>query len=116
MKRRAAPAESNPLTKALPALSVMLGKLPALREFITATSYDDGSPRQPGYFTFRNRTTTFEVTAYDVDAGLRLACRGEKIDDAFALLEQLLGVEDAPWEVDNYLMEQAKRRAKKKWK
>lgn len=114
MKRRNLNEGGKATTPALPSLSTILGKLPALREFVTATSYDDGSARVPGYFTFRNRGIVFEVTVYDPDSGTRLAARAPKIDEALCLIEQLLGVEEAPWEIDQYLTDQLLRRAKKK--
>lgn len=115
MKRRVPLTEGNYIPPALPATSDVLRKLPQLREFITATTYEDGSVRVPGDFALRNRGTGFEVTLYDPDAGLRLPCRGSTIDDAFMLAEKLLGVEDAPWEVDDYLTQRlAKRKARKK--
>lgn len=116
VKRRNAPAAGGIIQPALPAASVMLGKLPCLREFLTATAYEDGSPRVPGYITIRNRQVTFEATIYDVDSGTRLSARAAKLDDVLALLEQLLGVEEAPWEIDSYLTEQLARRSKKQKK
>lgn len=116
VKRRNAPAGSGVIQPALPAASIMLGKLPAIREFLTATEYEDKAPRTPGYITLRNRQVTFEVTLYDPDSGSRLSARAAKLDDVLALVEQLLGVEEAPWEVDPYLTEQLARRGKKKGK
>ncbi len=116
MKRRNAPLGGGAIVPALPMASTILAKLPAVREFLTATEYEDHSPRQPGYVTLRNRTTTFEVTLYDPDAGARLAVRGPDLDKTLLLVEQLLGVEEAPWELDGYLQEQLARRAKKKKK
>lgn len=117
MKRRLPPAGgSNAIIPALPAASTMLAKLPALREFVTATSYEDGTPRVPGYFTLRNRGATFELTAYDYDSGCRLVVAGNELDRAFQLLEQLLGVEEAQWEPDRYLMDLLAKRTKGKRK
>ncbi|OWY61056.1 hypothetical protein B7486_65850, partial [cyanobacterium TDX16] len=100
MKRRLTQVGSQVIQPALPAASVMLGKLPAVREFLTATEYEDKTARVPGYLTIRNRGVTFEVTIYDPDAGARLSARAAKLDDVLALIEQLLGVEEAPWEID----------------
>jgi hypothetical protein len=55
-----------------------------------------------------------EVTYYDPDSGTRLPCRGATLDQALTLGEQLLGVEEAPWEGDKYLMEQLVAKTKKK--
>ena len=114
MKRRQPVVNVGACAPALPATSVLLAKLPAIREFLSATAYDDGSPRVPGYLTLRNRGHSYELTLYDPDAGLRLPTRGPDLDKTLLLAEQLLGVEEAPWEVDNYLTEQLAKRAKRK--
>jgi len=103
VKRRIVGTAAHSVVPALPATSLILAKLPAIREFLTATSYDDGTSREPGYLTLRNRRNVFEVTLYDPDAGLRLPVQAKTLDDVLALTEQLVGVEEAPWEVDDYL-------------
>jgi len=113
MKRRQAAVPGQHVVPALPSSSTLWPKLPALREFITATTYDDGSARTPGYVTVRNRVTTFEVTVYDPDGAARLSARAPTLDGALSLVEQLLGVEEAPWEPDRYLQEQSAKLNKK---
>jgi hypothetical protein len=114
MKRRLAVTAASVITPALPSTSTLWPKLPAIREFLHATAYEDGTPRQPGYLTVRNKVTGIEVTLYDPDSGTRLPCRGRTLDEALTLTEQLLGVEEAPWESDRYLMEQIMKLSKKK--
>lgn len=114
MKKRQPMSSANLPPVALPATSVILGKLPALREFLTATAYDDGDMRTPGYMTIRNRVTSFEVTLYDPDAGARMPVRGDTLDAVLVLVEQLLGVAEAPWEHDQYLTDQLTKKKRKK--
>lgn len=115
VKRRQPPAGAGAIMPALAATSVTLAKFTLLREFLTATQYDDGAPRTPGDLALRNRGVAFEVTLYDPDAGLRLPVRAATLDDVLALAEKLLGVESAPWEVDRYLTEQlGKKKGRKK--
>lgn len=109
MKRRQAVRPGDTVLPALSSASTHMPKLPALREFISATKYDDGTPRTPGYFTIRNRVTTYEVTLYDPDACARVSTRAATLDGALSLMEQLIGCEEAPWEHDRYLAEQAVR-------
>lgn len=97
-----------------PMTSVLLAKLPAIREFMSATQYDDGSPREPGYMTIRTWGTQWQVTVYDPDSGARMPVRAPELDKALLLVEQLLGVEEAPWEIDRYLSEQLAKKSKKK--
>lgn len=100
----------------LPAKSLMLNKTPLLREWLSATSYEDGSPRVPSYVTLRNRGATYEITLYDPDQGARLVVAGPEIDHVLMALEQLLGVDEAPWEIDKYLAEQLTKRGVRKKK
>lgn len=104
VKRRQAARPGDTVVPALPSASVQWPKLPAIRQFISETKYDDGTPRTPGYLTVRNRVTVFEVTLYDPDSASRIATRGKTLDEALGLAEQLLGVEEAPWEPDAYLL------------
>lgn len=90
----------------LPVLSLestILKKLPLLREFLTATAYDDGSIRQPGYFWFLNDGPAFSLHLFDVDACARLVLRAPTFDETFALAETALGMENAPWLPDRFL-------------
>lgn len=101
----------------LPALSVenvVLRKTPALVEFLAATAYEDGSPRQPGYFTVRNRTIEYELTLYDPDAGMRVSIRARELDKVFFGAEAILCTPDAPWELDKYLWDKRPKEMKKK--
>ncbi len=97
----------------LPSDSVLFKKLPRLMEFITQLAYEDGTPRAPGYYWVKTDATAFIVTLFDEDACARLPCRGATVEDAFGLADKLLGAENAPWEVDQWMME---RKAKKKKK
>lgn len=113
MKRRTPPAAGLP---ALPLedQSKVLHKFPLIREFLSSTAYEDQSPRQPGYFTLRNRGGSYEVTVYDPDAGLRCAVRAMTLDDVLAATELLLGAAEAPWETDRWLTEQLAKNRKKR--
>lgn len=112
MKRRSPPVDGPAIVAPLPSASTLWPKLPATRAFIHDTAYEDGTARIPGYITIRNKVTTIEITYYDPDSGTRLPCRGSTLDQALTLGEQLLGVEEAPWEVDKYLMEQLVAKSK----
>lgn len=113
IKRRAMGADLPPI----PALSietVLLKKCSMLVEFCSATAYEDGAARTPGYFTFRNRTIEYELTVYDPDAGMRISCCAPDLDRVFAGMEALLKAPDAPWMVDRYLWERKPKEKRKK--
>lgn len=107
----------DPMTLAAPAAPHATSYLvlsPLLIEFASATSYEDGTARVPGYFTVRVRGTEWECTLYDPDAGARLPVRAPTVDDMMVAVELALGAQEAPWEQDRYLMEQLAKRPKKK--
>lgn len=114
MKRRTPVGPGGFVLPAAPSVSTLLAKLPAVREFCSATEYDDHSAREPGYMTLRTVGTQWQVTLYDPDSGTRLPVRAPDLDKALLLAEQLLGVEDAPWEPDRYLTEMLAKKNKKK--
>lgn len=113
LKRRPGPGAAGAVQPAAQAASTIMGKLPAMREFLTATVYDDGSARAPGRLRIETQGTIWAVTVQDPDACARLTCRAPTLDGALLLVEQCLGVEDSPWELDRYLA-QAQTTSKKK--
>lgn len=102
--RKLASVGAGVVMPALPRESKTFAKFPLYEEFMAATSYDDGTPRTPGYSTLRNRGHCYELTLYDYDSGLRLPISGPDKDHVYKVAEQLLGVPDAPWQPDDYLM------------
>lgn len=114
MKRRIPTETADLPLPGLPGTSMILAKLPKLREFLTDTEYEDKTRRTPGYMWFMNRGHTFEVILFDPDSGARLPCRGGKIDEVLALAELMLNTDDARWEQDKYLTEQLAKRKKSK--
>ena len=97
-----------------PAATSYLTLSPLLLEFISATTYEGGLVRTPGYFTLRTKWTEWEGTLYDPDAGMRLPVRAPTVDDLMVALEVALGTQEAPWEVDRYLSEQLAKKTKTK--
>lgn len=106
---------SSPALGARPPLafdSKILAKLPTLCEWLAATTYEDGSPRTPGYLWLSNRVVAYEVTLFDPDSCCKMPCLGRTLDEALALAETHLRAEDAPWQQDGYMV--ARRDGKKK--
>lgn len=114
LKRRIPSAEKGYVMPALLSESTILNLLPTVCEFLTATQYEDGSPRAPGYWWFTNRGSLFEVILFDPDSGARLPVVAATIDDALMAAELALGTENAPWVPDRYLNEQLAKKSKKK--
>lgn len=87
--------------------SVVFKKFPRLCEFLTATSYDDGSARAPGRLWLDNDGIAFTVTLFEPSCFKRVRLRGNTLDDAVALAERHLGMDGAPWEADQYARDKA---------
>jgi len=114
MKRRTPVQGKSVVMPALSAETKILTKLPQLVEFMTATAYEDGTPRTPGYIWFSNRGHLFEVTMFDPDSGGRMNVVAKTIDDVFAAADLILRAQEAPWLPDRYLTEQLEKKSKKK--
>jgi len=115
MKRRVTALTQSPLPE-LVRESVVFSDYPRIAEFCNAVMYDDKSARTPGYCTLRNRGASYELTFYDVDAGVRLPVNGATFDEVFQAAERLLATDDAPWQPDKYLMAELERKQPKKKK
>lgn len=110
-RRTAGPTPSNGPVHLAAVETEVLSAFPQIVAHLVTTRYDDGSRRQTGTVTLRVMGSSWQAEARDFDAGLRLRVVGGTVDDALVLLDQLLGVETAPWEPDEYL--QAKMTKKK---
>jgi hypothetical protein len=114
------PIKRNPVDPAtlvppdLPTESKCLPKSPMLRAFLCARSYLEGGVRLPGRIWLEGTSLGFTLTLIDVDQALRLVVRATTLDDAFAGAELLLGADNAPWEVDEYLASRKAQKGKKK--
>lgn len=92
----------------------VLSKFPRLMAHLSDTSYEDGKPRTVGYLWVKSNGVTWIVTLFEPDVFGRLDCRAQALDEALALAERWLGVEDAPWEVDQWQRDRALGKSKKK--
>lgn len=94
--------------------STILGKLKTIREFMSTTAYDDGSPRAVSALRITSRGTVWQLTLTDPDTYARLPVQDASLDDALALMEKLLQSEQCPWEPDPYNRPPAPKASKKK--
>ena len=114
VKRRQLPTGDGAPVPALSGETKVLAKFPRLMEFLTAVYYDDKTVRIPGTWRFSVQGLTFALTLTDVDAGMRITLRAAALDDVLALAEQVLKMDDQPWEVDPYAKPKPKARGKRK--
>lgn len=111
VKRRVVVGASGEKASA-PTLSKVLNRWSQILAHCATLAYEDGCPRQPGWITIRTRGIEWECIAKDPDAGAQLIARGASVDDAMQLLNELLGADNAPWELDQYLSARKPRKRK----
>jgi hypothetical protein len=83
--------------------SKVLTAFPYLLRHITIVKYDDGTPRRPGWFTVKTMGAQFVINVKDPDSCAQLQVGAMLVDDAFTMVELLLGSDAAPWEPDPFL-------------
>lgn len=101
VKRRKAnePAEGKAVpTHRAPMETQLFQKLPNVMAHLAVNRLDDGSPRRPGSVIVMSSGSGYRLIAKEPDESLELEAYGETIDDAFAMLELLLGTDDCPWQ------------------
>lgn len=111
MKKKLGKLEDK-LVKHLAALEseILRGLLPLL-EHCAVRQYDDGDPREPGWFTVRTQGAAWVVQVKDPDSACSFAAVAETLDKALESAALLLSCDDAPWEPDSFLMaSKAKKR------
>lgn len=111
--RKLSPAGGEGPRPRLNSETVFFRKVSMVVEFLCATSYEDGSPRTPGYLTLRNRGHCYELTAYDPDSGQRLCVGASDLDSCYTALNTMLGADLAPWTLDDYLTGLLSKKRKK---
>jgi hypothetical protein len=113
MQRRMQPAGDAQHVQALKE-SKLLGVFPNILLHCCCHQYDDGSPRTLGWVTLRVYRGLWELVVKEPDAALSLAVADPNLDDAFVLLETLLGDPTAPWQHDQYLQQRKPNTKSKK--
>lgn len=94
--RHLAPVETN-----------VLDKFPEIVAHCAVTKYDDGDARKPGWITLKTMGSTWMMEAKDPDSCCKITATAGTLDDVLTLLDLLLGSEEAPWEPDAWLRQQA---------
>jgi len=97
--RHLAPVESN-----------VFDRLSQIVAHCAVTKYEDGDPRKPGWVTLKTLGSAWIVEAKDPDSAAKLTASADTLDNALALLDLLLGSEEAPWEPDQWLRQQGQKK------
>ena len=93
--------------------STYFTQLLPLVEHCALLKYDDGTPRQPGWFTIKTNGQTWVVQVKDPDSCSSFNAVGESLDKALETAALLLSCDSAPWERDRFLVDSQARTKKK---
>lgn len=107
-----ASANSRGVEHLAPVETKVLSVLTNLVSHMATVRYDDGETRQPGQLILKTQGAAWVVVVKDPDACAQLQCVGQTLDDALALADLLLGAEDAPWELDRWAADRARKSKK----
>lgn len=113
MKKWTVAAASPSPDDAPPPQSVVLKKFPRLAAFLSDRWYDDKSPRLPGAVWLDSDLGGFKAMLKEPSMALCARIRASTLDDLFAALEQFLGLDNPPWEPDQYALGKSDKKKKK---
>lgn len=113
MKKWSAGGGANEVVPPLPAESKLMAKCKRLMEWLTATTYDDGSPRTPGSLWIDSDSAAFKAMLKEPSLLLCARIRAGTFDDLIAAVETFLGLDSPPWEPDKFALERASKKTKK---
>lgn len=111
VKKKQVKADMGEATHLAPMESNILSKHVPLVAHCAVRKYDDGDPREPGWFTVKTMGSAWCVQVKDPDTAASFVAVAPTIDDALALASLLLESDEAPWERDQWLL---KNKSKKK--
>lgn len=96
MKRRKAGTDGTPLCKEAKK-GVWAKSMPHLAEFLTATRYEDGEPRQLGRITMGVWGQMWQITLRDPDSREMIRLEVETPDQLLVAAEAVLAADEQPW-------------------
>lgn len=113
MKKRTVPGNSGGAKHLAPLESDIMAQCHALVKHMALTQYDDGDQRKPGWITIKTFGSSWQIEIKDPDSCLALRVMGPTLDECLALATLLLESDEAPWEPDTWLQQQAAKNRKK---
>lgn len=101
IKKRASEAKAGAHSAAVE--TEVLKDLLPLVEHCCMRQYDDGTPREPGWFTVKVQGAAWIVQVKDPDTCCSFNSVADRLDNAFQTAALMLASEEAPWEPDTFL-------------
>jgi len=114
MKKREASKGRTDAQHLAPVETERFKDLMSLVEHCAVRRYEDGDPRETGWFTVKVQGAAWIVQVKDPDTACTFQAVGETLDKALETAALLLSCDEAPWEPDSFLAAaQARKKAKK---
>lgn len=113
MKKRQAAKAATDATHLAALESSLFSDLLPLVEHCAVTKYDDGDARKPGWITLKTQGAAWIVQVKDPDTCCSFQAVGDSLDKALSTAALLLSCDEAPWEPDTFLAQQAARSKRK---
>lgn len=88
---------------------IFKGLLPLI-EHCCVRQYDDGDPREPGWFTVKTQGAAWVIQVKDPDSCCSFTSVAETLDKALETAALLLSCDEAPWELDRFLSQNGKKK------
>lgn len=112
MRKKQAASAANGAKHLAPVESNYFAQLLPLVEHCAVRQYDDNDPREPGWFTVKTNGAAWVIQVKDPDGGVSFTAIGETLDKALETAALLLSCDEAPWEVDSFLVSAKARKRK----
>lgn len=80
---------------------VVQARFPALHDYLTLETYDDGSPRQKSSLTIFREDGFWKGCLNERDQGMVLFVAEERLENVFEAVELLLQEDRPPWRKSN---------------
>lgn len=112
MKKRTAAAAGDADRNLVELSSKVFREHLSLVEHCACRKWDDGEPRNPGWFTVGTSGASWTVTVKEPDAAMSFRVVAPTLDQALDTAALLLACEEAPWEPDRFLAQQQGKKKK----
>lgn len=108
VKKKAAKGGAENVKHLAPLESNVFTALLALVEHCAVRQYDDGDPREPGWFTVKTQGAAWCIQVKDPDSAASFTALGSTLDQALETAALMLSCDEAPWEPDAWLASKRK--------
>jgi hypothetical protein len=109
MKKKVRKAEASDLHHLASVESNVFARMHGLVAHCATTKYEDGDVRRTGWVTIKTMGSAWVVECKDPDTCATLRVVQQSLDEALLLAAMLLESDEAPWEPDTWLQQQAKK-------